>query len=66
MLSLIIGLITMGLSVVGIILWKDEFLFVLRGAMPVCFLLGGLVAAIAGASSIGRKPLKIEETQEKK
>ena len=55
MLSLIFGLVTMALSIWGLILWRAEFVFFLKGVLPVCFLMGGVVAVIAGLSTFGSK-----------
>ena len=56
MLSLLVGLITVGLSLWGIALWREEFLLVMKGFLPLCFLMGGVVAVIAGISSLVGKP----------
>ncbi len=53
MLSLIFGLATMAVSLWGLFHWRTEFIFILKGAVPVCFLMGGVVAVIAGISSFG-------------
>lgn len=56
MLSVFIGLITTGLSLWGMFLWRQDLVVVLKGFLPLCFLMGGIVAVIAGASSMGAKP----------
>lgn len=52
MVALIIGLIVIILGVIGIITWVKDFIVVLRGAVPAMFLCGGLLAVIAGITSI--------------
>lgn len=56
MLSVVAGLVVSGLSVWGMICWRQELAVVAKGFFPICFFLGGVVAVIAGASSLGRKP----------
>lgn len=55
MMSLIIGVVTVGLSVWGLVAWRAEFFFLLKGLLPVCFLMGGLMAVVAGIASFGGK-----------
>ncbi len=56
MLSILLGLVTVGFSLWGIFFWREAFLFVMKGFLPLCFLLGGIVAVIAGVSAMGGKP----------
>ena len=63
MLSLLVGLVSIGLSLWGVVLWREEFLLVMKGFLPLCFLMGGIVAVIAGISSFVGKP---PEDSEKK
>lgn len=49
MLSVCIGLIVTAASLWGLIMWRNDFLIVMRGLVPICFMFGGIVAVIAGA-----------------
>ena len=64
MISLVVGSVCVGLSLWGIVHWREEFVVVMKGFLPVSFLMGGLVAIIAGFSSFGGK--KPAEPVEKK
>jgi hypothetical protein len=66
MLSIVIGLTAMGLSLWGLSCWWGDFLVVMRGLLPFCFLMGGLVAVVAGASTFGGKSSAEEPPAEKK
>ena len=57
MLSAVVGLLVCALSIGGMFHWKGELLLVLKGLLPLSFLVGGLLAVIAGLSSLkpGRK-----------
>jgi hypothetical protein len=47
-LSLLIGAIVAVVGLILLIAWWYEFLFLLRGCIPVILILGGAVAVIAG------------------
>ena len=47
-LSLLIGAIVALVGLILLIAWWYEFLFLLRGVIPVILILGGAVAVIAG------------------
>ena len=51
-LGIVIGVITVLLGLKGLIAWRGDLLTVLRGSMPVIFILGGAIAVIAGISEI--------------
>ena len=52
MISLIVGLIVVVTSIYfGLRFWQDV-LVVLKGALPLLFLFGGLLAVIAGGTAI--------------
>jgi hypothetical protein len=51
MLSVLVGLIVVGFSLWGMIRWRWELGFVLKGLLPLSFFLGGIVAIIAGFSA---------------
>lgn len=52
MLSIAVGSIFALLGVVGIWGWRWDFLTVIKGGLPVCLFLGGVLAVIAGVSTI--------------
>jgi hypothetical protein len=57
MLSVLVGLVSAGVSVWCLVLWRAEFLLVMKGFLPLCFLMGGIVAVIAGVTSlVGKTP----------
>ncbi len=51
-LSLLIGAIVAVVGVILLIAWWYEFLFMLRGALPVLLILGGGIAVAAGLSEL--------------
>lgn len=52
MLAIVFGLIFMVLGLWGLVSWWADFLTILKGMLPVLFFFGGLLAVIAGATSI--------------
>jgi hypothetical protein len=54
MLSAFLGMLVSVASLWGMWMWRDELMLVLRGLLPLCFFLGGLVAVIAGLSIFAR------------
>ncbi len=51
-LGVAIGVITILLGLRGLIVWREDLLTVLRGSIPVIFILGGAIAVIAALSEI--------------
>ena len=51
-LGIVIGVIAVLLGLKGLTAWRGDLLTVLRGSMPVIFILGGAIAVIAGLSEI--------------
>ena len=51
-LGIVIGIIAVLLGLRGLIAWRGDLLMVLRGSMPVIFILGGAIAVIAAFSEI--------------
>ncbi len=66
MLSIFIGLVTAGLSLWGLIHWRVDLVVVLKGLLPLCFLMGGIIAVIAGASVLGGKRSEDPTSSKKK
>jgi hypothetical protein len=58
MASLIAGFGAIAVAVWGLLRWRAEFLSVMKGFLPFCLLLGGLVAVIAGATALFSTPAK--------
>jgi hypothetical protein len=56
MTSLIVGVGAIALSVWGLLHWRAEFVLVMKGFLPFCLLMGGLVAVIAGVSALFSRP----------
>jgi len=51
-LGIVIGVIAVLLGLKGLAAWWGDFLMVLRGSIPVIFILGGTIAVIAALSEI--------------
>jgi hypothetical protein len=54
MLSALIGMAVAVVSLWGMWRWRVDLIAVVRGFFPLCFFLGGVVAVIAGISSLNR------------
>lgn len=63
--SIIGGGIAMVLGILGLTLWWDPFLAILKGSVPVLLLLGGLISLIAGMSEIKEASKKIKKKKSK-
>ncbi len=50
--ALIGGIIAVVIGVIGIVRWPTDLLVVLKGSVPLMIALGGLLAIIAGITSI--------------
>lgn len=48
MSRLIVGLVTIGLAMWGVIVWWQSFGMVMRGLVPYCLLVFGLVSIASG------------------
>jgi hypothetical protein len=55
MMSLLGGIIALVLGIISLILWFGEFVDVLKGILPILFILGGLLAAYLGAEELKDK-----------
>ena len=51
-LSLLIGAIVAVLGLILLIAWWYEFLFVIRGVLPLILVFGGIIAIAAGLSEL--------------
>ncbi len=50
-----VGLVALVLGLIGIIGWSQDFLTILRGAVPLMLILGGALAAYLGYEEIKDK-----------
>jgi len=69
-MSLLIGGVFIGvIGLISLIFWWADFINILKGALPICFLLGGALAVYVGIDEIQDKVreerLKQEEKLEK-
>jgi hypothetical protein len=55
MMAMVVGLIFILLGLWGIITWRDSFLMVLKGIVPLMLVCGGLLSLIAGVTAIKDK-----------
>ena len=51
-LGIIIGVVAAIFGLRGLIAWRIDFIMVLKGSLPIIFILGGAIAVIAGLSEI--------------
>lgn len=51
-LSIVVGAIVTFVGLILLISWWYEFLFILKGAIPVILITGGLIALFAGLSEL--------------
>lgn len=51
-LSLLIGAIVAILGLILFVAWFYEFLFIVKGVLPVMLILGGVIAVIAGLGEL--------------
>lgn len=55
MTLLIAGAVSAVLGLVGLIAWSNDFLVILKGAAPLCMVLGGILAVYVGYDDIQDK-----------
>jgi len=66
-MSLLIGGIISGvLGLISLIFWWGDFMTIVKGAFPVCLLLGGALAIYVGIDEIQEKMREERLTQEEK
>jgi F0F1-type ATP synthase assembly protein I len=65
--ALIAGIITVIIGIIGIIRWSDLMVKFLKGSVPLMLVFGGLLAIIAGITSIkdSIEAKKLEEESKK-
>ncbi|HOW26965.1 MAG TPA: hypothetical protein PK876_00480 [Elusimicrobiota bacterium] len=54
MITIIVGMVMSAVGIIGILAWPREVIIFLKGGVPICFLMGGIVSLIAGFT--GLKP----------
>ncbi len=65
MVALIGGLAALILGVIGLIGWWDEFLWLLKGVIPLVLLLGGALATYLGVEEMkDKRRAETEQAQE--
>jgi uncharacterized membrane-anchored protein YhcB (DUF1043 family) len=65
MVALIGGLAALVLGVIGLIGWWEEFLWLLKGVIPLVLLLGGALATYLGAEEMkDKRRAEMEQAQE--
>lgn len=52
MSGIIGGGIAVVIGILGLILWLDSFIAILKGTVPIILLLGGIISLVAGISEI--------------
>ena len=57
------GVIALVLGIIGLVAWWDEFLWVLKGSIPVILILGGALAAYLGYEEMKDRKALEGETQ---
>lgn len=55
MVALVGGIAALLLGVIGLISWWDEFIWLLKGVIPVLLILGGALATYLGAEEVKDK-----------
>jgi len=55
MAALVGGVIALVLGIIGIVIWRWEFITLLKAGMPIMFILGGALAAYLGYEEIKDK-----------
>ena len=51
-LGIVIGVIAVFLGLNGLVAWHGDLFIVLKGSLPAIFILGGVIAVIAGLSEL--------------
>jgi uncharacterized protein YlxW (UPF0749 family) len=66
MLLLIGGIVSGILGVIGFSLWWDAFVLILKGAVPILLILGGILAIYVGVDSMQDKMREDRQKQDEK
>jgi hypothetical protein len=66
-MSLLIGgIISAVLGLISLIFWWSDFMTIVKGAFPICLLLGGALAVYVGIDEIQDKISEERQSQEQK
>jgi len=66
-MSLLIGgIISAVLGLISLIFWWSDFMTIVKGAFPICLLLGGALAVYVGIDEIQDKISEERQSQEEK
>lgn len=66
MKALIIGIVFSVIGIVALVAWKVDVWTVIKGLIPLFLIMGGIIAIVAGVSSIKEeKEIKKEEAETK-
>lgn len=67
MVALVVGLVFVVIGVLGIARWLPDFVVIIKGLVPIMLLFGGLLAIVAGITSIkdSVEAKKLEEERKK-
>ncbi len=52
MLAVILGLVFIMAGGCGVLVWKGDFIIVLKGLVPFMFVVGGVISIVAGITNI--------------
>ena len=50
--SIIVGSCVAILGVLGVIVWRSDFITIIKGSIPVILVFGGVIAVIAGLTEL--------------
>ena len=65
MVALVGGLAALVLGLIGLIAWWDEFIWLLKGCIPLFLILGGALAAYLGAEEMkDKRRAELESSRE--
>ena len=66
-MSLLIGgVISAVLGLISLIWWREDFMTIVRGAFPICLLLGGALAVYVGIDEMQDKIKEERQRQDEK
>lgn len=52
MIAIVLGLVSVILGSWGVYFWFENFIALLKGLLPFSFICGGIIAIVAGTSSL--------------
>jgi arginine exporter protein ArgO len=63
---LISGIVSVILGVIGLSLWANDFLIILKGGVPIMLILGGILAVYVGLDDMQDRMREERQKQEEK